>query len=156
MAILFRTTSQCHHFKQLVAALDAELWIRYPAIQQNFAPHNNIDDTARVVIAYSDYQAVGCGCFRPMDQPGCIEIKRMYVSPDARGKGIARLILNELEIWAKSEGFRISKLETGFNQPEAISVYRRSNYEVIPNYPPYTNMTESMCMAKELAPVPLV
>jgi len=156
MAILFRTTSRHQHFKQLIGELDAELWIRYPAIQQNFAPHNNIDDTARVVIAYSDDQAVGCGCFRPMDQPGCIEIKRMYVSPDARGKGIARLILNELEIWAKAQGFRTSKLETGFNQPEAIAVYRRCNYEVIPNYPPYTNMIESMCMAKELLSMPLV
>lgn len=156
MTILFRTTSQHQHFEQLVAQLDAELWIRYPAIQQNFAPHNKIDGRARVVIAYSDNQPVGCGCFKPMDETGSIEIKRMYVSPAARGRGIAGLILNELEIWAKTEGFRTSKLETGFNQPEAIALYRRCNYDVIPNYPPYTNMTESMCMAKELTSVPLV
>jgi GNAT superfamily N-acetyltransferase len=156
MALLFRTTSQHPHFKHLVTELDAELWIRYPEIQQNFAPHNTIDDSARVVIAYLNDQPVGSGCFRPMDDPGSIEIKRMYVSPTVRGRGTAKLILDELEIWAKDEGFTTAKLETGFNQPEAVAVYRRCNYKIIPNYPPYTNMTESMCMAKDLMSLPFV
>jgi GNAT superfamily N-acetyltransferase len=156
MAIVSRTTPGHHHFKQLVADLDAELWLRYPAIQQNFAPYNKIDQSARVVIAYLDDQPVGCGCFRPMDDPGCIEMKRMYVMPAVRGRGIAKLILDELERWAIGEGFSNSKLETGFNQPEAVAVYRRCGYEVIPNYPPYTDMKESMCMAKILGTAPLV
>ena len=151
MAIIFRTTPGHHHFKKLVADLDAELWIRYPAIQQNFAPHNKIDDSARVVIAYVDDKPVGCGCFRPMGEPGSIEIKRMFVMPDFRGRGIAKLVLNQLEQWALEEGFVQSKLETGFNQPEAIAVYRKSGYRLIPNYPPYTHMKESMCMTKTLA-----
>lgn len=150
MAILFRTTPHHQHFKQLVEELDAELWTRYPDIQQNFAPHNKIDESARVVIAYVDNQPVGCGCFRPMEEAGCIEIKRMFVKSDFRGRGIAKLILNELERWAAEEGFNQSKLETGFNQPEAVAVYRRCNYKLIPNYPPYTDMKESMCMAKTL------
>lgn len=156
MVFLFRTTPAHQHFKKLVAELDAELWVRYPAIQQNFAPHNKIDQSARVVIAYDNDQPVGCGCFRPMDEPQTIEIKRMYVGPAHRGMGIAKLILNELEGWALMEGYCISKLETGFNQPEAVAVYHRCNYKRIPNYPPYTNMSESMCMAKELGTPPLV
>lgn len=111
---------------------------------------------ARVVIAYVNGTPVGCGCFRPMDDPGCIEIKRMYVTPGFRGRGIAKLLLSELERWALEEGFSESKLETGFNQPEAVSVYRKSEYQLIPNYPPYTDMKESMCMAKTLSSAPLV
>ena len=156
MFILYRTTPTHEHFKKLVGELDAELWIRYPAIQQNFAPYNKISESARVVIAYNVDQPVGCGCFKRMDEPGTIEIKRMYVAPDFRARGIAKLILNELENWAIEEGFSKSKLETGFNQPEAVAVYKRCQYELIPNYPPYTEMTESMCMGKALTPTPLV
>ena len=156
MSILFRTTPKHEHFKKLVAELDAELWIRYPAIQQNFAPHNKISESARVVIAYSEDQPAGCGCFRPMNEPGTIEVKRMYVVPDFRARGIAKLILLELENWALEEGFSKSKLETGFNQPEAVAVYKRCQYKLIPNYPPYTNMKESMCMGKALTQTPLV
>ena len=156
MAVLFRTSPSHSDFKQLITELDSELWLRYPTIQQNFAPHNKIEESARVVIAYVGNRPVGCGCFRAMDDPGCIEIKRMYVAPDFRGQGIAKLILSELERWAIDEGFNQSKLETGFNQPEAIAVYRRCDYELISNYPPYTDMKESMCMGKMLTAPPLV
>jgi putative acetyltransferase len=156
MVRLLRTTRNQEDFQQLVAELDAELWIRYPAIQQNFAPHNHLDENVCVVIAYLDDQPVGCGCFRPIKDAKTIEIKRMYVNPAARGRGIAKMILKELENWASDEGFNQSKLETGLNQPEAIAVYRACGYHQIPNYPPYTDMAESMCMAKNLGKLPLV
>jgi putative acetyltransferase len=151
MVRLLRTTRNQDDFRQLVAELDAELWIRYPAIQQSFAPHNHLDENVRVIVAYSDGQPVGCGCFRPFNDAKTIEIKRMYVNPAARGRGIAKMILKELESWAHDEGFNKSKLETGLNQPEAIAVYRGCGYKQIPNYAPYTDMAESMCMAKTLS-----
>jgi putative acetyltransferase len=150
MVTLKRTTSSDHDFQLLVIDLDKELWLRYPLIQQNFAPHNKLDRSFRVVIAYSGKTAVGCGCFRPMENK-TLEIKRMYVKPDARGSGIAKMILRELEIWGTEEGFTESKLETGINQPEAIAVYNRAKYKQIPNYPPYTEISESICMAKVLS-----
>jgi len=150
MVTLKRTTSTDPDFQFLVIDLDKELWLRYPAIQQNFVPHNKMDRNSRVVIAYSDNAAVGCGCFRPMDNT-ILEIKRMYVKPDGRGSGIAKLILSELEAWGKEEGFTESRLETGINQPEAIAVYKRAEYKQIPNYPPYTEIAESICMAKALS-----
>ena len=151
MITLGRTTPDNPDFLMLVEELDKELWVRYPVIQEKFAPHNKVDGTGRIVLAYSDGKTVGCGCFRPMDEEGTIEIKRMYVLPALRGRGIAGLILNELETWGKKEGFTESKLETGRNQPEAISIYERNHYKVIPNYPPYANMAESVCMAKALS-----
>lgn len=145
-----RTTSNDTDFKNLIVALDKEFWVRYPDTQQNFVPFNYVDERARVVVAYQDGVAVGCGCFRPMNEELIIEIKRMYVDPAVRGKGIGGKVLLELEGWAKEEGFTKSMLETGVKQPEAIRVYQRSGYTIIPNYPPYENIDESICMMKFL------
>jgi len=151
MIVLKRTSPDDLDFQSLVAALDKELWVRYPSTQQNFAPHNKLDHSVSVVVAYEKDSPVGCGCFRPLIEEKGIEIKRMYVVPSSRGMGIARQVLAELEKWGKELGFAHSKLETGANQPEAIAVYKRAQYRQIPNYPPYTNMEESICMAKLLS-----
>jgi putative acetyltransferase len=150
MITLKRTSADDPHFQLLVIDLDKDLWGRYPAIQQNFAPFNKIDQSACVVVAYAESLPVGCGCFRPMDEKDTIEIKRMYVKPNSRGLGIAKLILSELEKWGVDEGFTEAKLETGNNQPEALAVYSGAQYKIIPNYPPYTHIAESICMVKKL------
>lgn len=150
MIILKRTQFDDLHFASLIVDLDKEFWVRYPQTQQNFEPYNKVDETARVVVAYSKNLPAGCGCFRPMEEESVLEIKRMYVAPQLRGHGIAKLILSELEKWGKEEGFLLSKLETGTNQPEAIAVYNRANYKQIPNYPPYTDIPGSICMMKML------
>jgi putative acetyltransferase len=150
MITLKKTRADDPNFQLLVVDLDKDLWDRYPAIQQNFAPFNKIDQSACVVVAYSGSLPVGCGCFRPIEEEKTIEIKRMYVKPDSRGLGIAKLILSELEKWGIDEGFTHAKLETGNNQPEAVAVYRGAQYKTIPNYPPYTDIAESICMAKML------
>jgi len=147
--VLRRTHPDDPHFQLLVADLDKDLWARYPAIQQNFTPFNKIEASARVIVAYAQDLPVGCGCFRSMEDE-TLEIKRMYVKPELRGKGIAKLILSELENWGKDEGFTQAKLETGNNQPEALAVYTGARYRQIPNYPPYTHIAESICMEKKL------
>ena len=150
MVVTKRTTSIDSDFKSLVVDLDKEFWVRYPDTQQNFEPYNKIDLTARVVVAYLHHKAVGCGCFRPLAEAGTLEIKRLYVVPESRGNGIAKIILRELEQWGREEGFTHSKLETGIKQPEAIAVYKKEDYIQIPNYPPYVDIAESICMAKRL------
>jgi GNAT superfamily N-acetyltransferase len=79
-----------------------------------------------------------------------VEIKRMFVQPAERGKGIARSILTGLELWAKETGFSYTMLETGNNQPEAIALYQKAGYTVIPNYGQYSGMETSICMRKAL------
>ena len=145
MVVTKRTTSTDSDFKSLVVDLDKEFWVRYPDTQQNFEPYNKIDLTARVVVAYLHQEAVGCGCFRPMAEDNTLEIKRMYVMPEFRGKGIAKIILR-----GREEGFTHSKLETGIKQPEAIAVYKKEAYIQIPNYHPYVDVAESICMSKRL------
>jgi putative acetyltransferase len=151
MITLERTSTSNPQFLGLVVELDKELWARYPLVQQKYAPHNKVDITARVVLAFFDKNIAGCGCFRPMEEQDTVEIKRMYVVPFLRGRGIAGSILNELEEWANEESFIQSKLETGRNQPEAIALYKKYQYTIIPNYPPYTHMEESICMGKRLS-----
>lgn len=129
--------------------LDNEFVVRYPFLQNVFTPFNLMNENARVVLAYDHTTSVACGAFRPMDE-NTIEIKRMYTLPSFRNQGIGKRILMELEHWAKREGFSVSKLETGINQPEAIAAYEKSGYIRIAKFPPYVYVNESICMEKSL------
>jgi len=151
MIIFQRSDYSNPDFKKFCEELDREFWVRYPDSQHNFEAHNKVDKSARIIVAYDDKAAIGCGCYRQAKEMNSIEIKRMYVRPERRGAGIARMILSELETWAGEEGYMQSILETGIKQPEAIALYSRSGYRLIPNYPPYVDVAESICMKKELS-----
>lgn len=146
------TLERCSHldrdFCRLCEELDQEFWVRYPDTQQDFEPFNKVDESADILVAYSDNIAVGCGCYRPTSGLHEVEIKRMYVAPAYRGRGISKIILGALEQWAKEKGFTNAKLETGVNQPEAIALYTGMGYSRVPNYPPYRDISVSVCMAK--------
>ncbi len=131
----------------LVSMLDHELQLRDGDDHPFYAQFNTLSNIKHVIVAYLDNHAVGCGAFRPYDAQS-VEIKRMFVHPDHRGRGIATMILDTLERWAKEAGFHASILETGFNQPEAIALYTKAGYSVIPNYGPYENVATSVCMRK--------
>jgi GNAT superfamily N-acetyltransferase len=77
-----------------------------------------------------------------------MEVKRMYVLPNNRGKGIATTLLWELEKWALELGYMKCVLETGKRQPEAISLYEKSGYQRIPNYGQYKGVENSICFEK--------
>ena len=79
-----------------------------------------------------------------------MEIKRMYTLPDRRGKGIASQVLRELENWASELSYRKCILETGKKQPEAIRVYQKNGYQIIPNYGQYAGIENSLCFEKEI------
>jgi putative acetyltransferase len=150
MITLKRTSSDDTDFSRLVELLDEDLWKRYPDTQQNFVPFNSVNPHASVIVAYADDKAVGCGCFREAAQRDVVELKRMFVIENARGKGIAKAILLALEEWALEEGYKRAILETGINQPEAIALYNKIGYEVTEKYEPYVNSEESICMGKNL------
>ncbi|QRG67979.1 GNAT family N-acetyltransferase [Brevibacillus choshinensis] len=150
MISLMRTSADHPDFHGLVELLDKDLWNRYPETQQSFAPFNVIKLDAKVVVAYADHIPVGCGCFRERAENGVVEIKRMYIKEEARGKGIAKQILRELEAWAVEIGKERAILETGTNQPEAVSLYDSVGYAIIDRFEPYVNSEESICMGKTL------
>lgn len=146
---LKRTNSDDTDFKNLVVLLDQDLKIRDGEDHDFYNQFNKTDLIKHVVVFYENDRAVGCGAFREK-QKDTVEIKRMFVHPDFRKRGIASQVLAELERWAKEIDYSYTILETGKNQPEAISLYQKLGYTIIPNYPPYEKMDNSVCMKMTL------
>src|SRR5882757_5521895 len=144
---IVRTDSDDPAFRELVVLLDQDLRARDGAEHSFYAQFNKIDTIRNAVVAYLDGVPVGCGAFKEYE-PGAVEIKRMYVKPEHRGKRIAAGILIELEQWANELGFSEFVLETGKKQPEAIRLYQRSGYQLISNYGQYISVENSVCMKK--------
>ncbi|MFM6924289.1 MAG: GNAT family N-acetyltransferase [Ferruginibacter sp.] len=142
-----RTDSDNADFQNLVALLDADLRVRDGDEHMFYARFNKIATIRNAVVCYVDDKPIGCGAFREYDTTKA-EIKRMYVLPDYRGHGIAMKILNELELWAAELGYQEYMLETGKKQPEAIRLYQKAGYTVIPNYGQYKDIENSVCMMK--------
>ena len=131
MIILKRTTSNDKDFSGLTADLDKDLRGRYGSAQEEFDQYNIIVNLDTVVIAYNDHKAVGCGCFKVIEDD-TVEVKRMFVATEHRGKGIGAAILKELENRAGEIGFQSIVLETGTLQPEAVQLYKKQGYQIIP------------------------
>ena len=109
-------------------------------------------DGVFLVVRDDDGSAVACGgVTRFDDERG--ELKRMYVVPEARGRGLGRRLLVELEAEAQRLGYHALVLETGDRQPEAVGLYESSGYERIPCYPPYDSRALSLCFEKRLPPL---
>ncbi len=149
MIKLIRTGSDSKDFIALVQHLDKDLWSRYGDEQSFFDQFNKLNNINHVVVAYLDERAVGCGAIKHYVD-NVVEVKRMYVTPQFRGKGIALRVLHELEQWAKELSFGACILETGVAQPEAIRLYEKAGYVTIPNFGQYAGVESSVCMKKQL------
>src|SRR5688500_17332611 len=117
-----RTNSDDLDFQALVSELNKDLAIRDGEDHSFSAQFNTIDAIKYVIVAYEGEIDVGCGAIKEFDESS-VEVKRMFVPADKRGKGIASLVLNELEKWATELGNEKCVLETGCKQPEAIALY---------------------------------
>ena len=144
-----RTSSSEIDFQHLVSELDGELSTRNGETNEFFAQYNKIDQIKNVIIATIDDKPVGCGAMKAYDSD-TMEIKRMFVPIEMRGKGIAVHILKNLEKWAKEMNYSKCILETGNKMPEAIRLYEKSNYKVVPNYGQYNGIEDSICFEKHL------
>ena len=149
MISLERTNKDDPRFASLVKLLDMDLAARYEDGNAQYQPLNTLQKITAVVLAEDSGEAVGCGAFKPHGEDA-VEMKRVFVKPDFRGRGISKTILRELEKWASEEGFTRAVLETGNKQLEAISLYERSGYQRIPNYGPYADLGASICFEKDL------
>jgi putative acetyltransferase len=149
MIELIRTNSENPDFIKLVKLLDAELAIVDREDHSFYSQFNKIDSIKHVVVAYENKKPAGCGAIKEYDKE-TMEVKRMYVPPESRKKGIASKILSELETWAAELSFTRCILETGKRQPKAIGLYKKSGYKLIPNYGQYAGVENSVCFIKEL------
>lgn len=140
-----RTAYTDPEVQRLIAATLADLAERYggegdatPVEPEDFVPPNGV-----FLLAWLDGVAVGCGAWRARGDDA--EIKRMYTAPGARGRGVAKAVLTELETSARTAGKRRMILETGLKQPEAIGVYESRGYAKIPNFGYYKDEPDAVC-----------
>jgi putative acetyltransferase len=141
----------------LIAALNAELSARYPepgATHFNLDPDEVAPGAGAFIVARWLGRPVGCGALRCLARelgPRVGELKRMYVAPEMRGKGIGQALLSELEAEARMLGLAQLVLETGTRQEEALALYRRAGFTHIPPYGEYTaSPGTSVCLTKAL------
>lgn len=147
---LIRSNSTSSDFQDLVKMLDQELKLRDGDMNSFYHQFNGIEALSEVVVLYLGGKPIGCGAFKPFDASSA-EVKRMYVKEEARGKGLAGKVLQELEVWASELNYARLVLETGINQPEAIALYKRHGFVSITNYPPYQGLKTSFCFEKVLS-----
>jgi len=113
--------------RALLGASDAAMAALYP-------PEDNyLLDVAALMapeitflVARLDGRAIGCGAIARRD--GYVEIKRVFVAPEARGQGLSKRLMERLEAIAVADGFSLARLETGDRQPEALGLYRATGY----------------------------
>ncbi len=138
--------------RQLVAALDEELLEKYPDEGANFfdlEEHQVSPGNGAFFIAFREKEPVGCGAIRVLDVES-VEVKRMYVVPEARGLGVAHVVLRALEEEARRLGRGRICLETGVRQPEAIALYRKHGYAEVPRFGDYPYSPLSLWLGKPL------
>lgn len=133
----------------LRGAQRAEIEARYAGVDAEPGAVPSADDVPIFVVAFDGDDPVACGGLRPIDAEHG-EIKRMYVAPDRRGTGAARLVLAALEAAARDAGWTRLVLETGRRQPDAVRFYTREGYAAIPQYGDYVGVDDSLCFGKQL------
>jgi putative acetyltransferase len=138
--------------RRLIAALDAALTELYPPAQRfgpNLKPEHLANGRGTFLVARDGDRAVGCGAIRLLD-PTTAEVKRMYVEPERRGKGVGWAVLASLEAAARQLGAQRVVLETGVHQVAAILLYRRAGFEQVDCWGEYASSPTSICFAKNL------
>jgi putative acetyltransferase len=135
----------------LMKQLDDDLMQRYPALQatHDLRAQDVTDPNFTFLVARTGGGAVGCGALRVLE-PGVGEVKRMFVVPEFRGRGIARCILEALESRARELGYAVVRLETGLGQLEVIGLYKSAGYREIAGFGEHADNPFSVCFEKRL------
>jgi putative acetyltransferase len=137
----------------LIAQLDRAMQALYPAesnhlegVEALLAPN------VHFLGCYVEGELVACGAVKSMHDDGSYgEIKRIFVAPGQRGKGISVALMQSLEAHLLAGGIRISRLETGIHQPEALGLYEKLGYTYRPPFGSYELDPLSVFMEKKLA-----
>lgn len=149
MCRILRTDSTNIDFISLVKSLDEYLAEMDGEEHSFYDQFNKVDNLKFVLIIYENNFPVGCGAIKEYTSK-TMEIKRMFTNPQNRGKGIASKLLTELEKWSLELNYEKCILETGTRQIEAIGLYQKNGYKIIPNYGQYTGIKNSICFEKSL------
>jgi len=136
--------------KKLIDELDDYLKCLYPAESNYLDSVEELSkDNVHFVGAFENENIVGCGSVKIMDQDYG-EIKRVYVPPKYRGKGISKIIMNSLENFLMNSHIKVVRLETGIHQKEAIGLYTKRGYKRTAPFGTYREDPLSIFMEKNL------
>jgi GNAT superfamily N-acetyltransferase len=136
--------------RELVALVQAEYTARYGGPDAaEVDPGEFLPPVGEFLVAQVDGVPAGCGAWR-VHRPGVVEVKRMYVDPEFRRLGLARLLLSALEAGAARAGHRAVVLNSGDRQPEALALYERAGYGPVPGYGVYADAPGAVFLGKEL------
>lgn len=117
--------------------------------RDKYKKYNRLDEIKQAIVVYEDGKAIGGGAIRRYDEES-VELKRVFIHTEYQGRGIGSKLVSLLIEWAMELGYKKMILETGELLVESCAVYKKLGFQVIPNYGPYANMPESLCMAKKL------
>ncbi|MDQ8043962.1 MAG: GNAT family N-acetyltransferase [Solirubrobacteraceae bacterium] len=123
--------------RELIVAMLAELDALYGK-RDGFRPTATPDELSppdgAFFVAWKGHQPVACGGFKRLDEPGLAEVKRIYVIPKYRSRGIASDLLAFVEEQAREAGYTRLRLQHGADQPHALALYTSAGYHAIPDY----------------------
>lgn len=148
---VLRTTRDHPDFVSLCHLLDEDLNERAGGAEKRavYAAFNTLRDVHTAFVAYVDGAPTGCAAFKQYAD-GIAEVKRVFVPKAYRGRGAAKAVMQELEQCALELGFHTLLLETAERLPEAMSLYKKLGFEIIPQYEPYIGLEISVCMGKKI------
>lgn len=146
-----RTDGKNKDFIENCRFLDMDLERRVGKVikRDKYRKYNQLDEIKEAIVVYEDGKAIGGGALRRYDDEN-IELKRVFVHPEYQCRGIGSKLVSLLVDWAIELGYKRIILETGELLVQSCAVYKKLGFEIIPNYGPYADMPESLCMAKEL------
>jgi putative acetyltransferase len=134
---------------RLIGESEAELASIYrPEVRHAFSPDQLIAAGVHFVTAWDGAEAVGCGGVAPCDGYG--ELKRIFTTRAARGRGVGRAVVAALEHWARARGLPLMRLETGSDSPDAIALYGRMGYARRGPFGAYAENGSGVFMEKRL------
>ena len=117
--------------------------------RDKYKKYNQLDEIQEALVVYEDNKVIGGGAIRRYDDEN-VELKRIFVHTGYQGQGIGSRLVSLLMEWAMELGYKRMILETGELLAESCAMYKKLGFKVIPNYGPYLDMPESLCMAKDL------
>lgn len=148
--VIRRCNPDAPEVRALLAELDGYLNYLYPSISNPLMSISELRaPEVSFLVAREGEKLLGCGAL--VQRQGYGEIKRMMVSPAARGKGLGSKILHAIEVQALAYDLQVLRLETGTQQPESIALYRRAGYSDIAPFGDYKPDPQSRFMEKRLA-----
>lgn len=116
--------------------------------RDKYEKYNQLDEIQEAIVVYENNKVIGGGAIRRYDDEN-VELKRVFVHTGYQGRGIGSKLVSLLIEWAVELGYKTMILETGELLAESCAVYKKLGFKVIPNYGPYVDMPESLCMARD-------